>query len=478
MFVRDYDLEMRYLFGLLLLLLLLAGGAWFYAGRDGAPSLEFAKPEKFVGVSTPVELVVGVPMTELSDLRLTLEQNGKSFPVYSLGDAAAEVKDEGDGRIRVTKVVGKQQVPELQSGPARLVAHAQRTVLRGFRTLGSNAVKDVQVRLERPRISVMSTHHFVNHGGAEAVIYRATPEDVTSGVVVGDVEYPGFPASGAAVEGVSITDPAVRIAFFALRHDQDLQTPIRLFARDEAGNTARADFEFRVFPKPFKKSRIEIPEALLDQVVPTILEGTNEINPQGSPIEKFVAVNSELRQKNNAKIASFAQQTDRSLLWGGTVFHPFTNTGVQSAFADYRTYVYQGKEVDQQVHLGFDLASFQTVPIAAANRGKVLFADELGIYGNTVILDHGMGVQSLYAHLSSFDVKVGDMVEKEQSVGRSGRTGMALGDHLHFTMLVNGQMVNPVEWWDAHWINDRILRKLREAGGSNAATPPVPGSRF
>jgi murein DD-endopeptidase MepM/ murein hydrolase activator NlpD len=459
---------MRYLLGLVLLLVLLATGAWFYAGRGGAPTLEFAKPDKFVGTSTPVELVVGVPAKELSDLQLSLEQNGKSFRVYSLGDAAGQVKDEGNGKIRITAVVGKQQVPELQSGPARLVAHAQRSVLRGYRTLGSNAAKDVQVRLERPRVAVMSTHHFVNHGGAEVVVYRATPEDVTSGVVVGDIEYPGFQASGAAVEGVTITDPAVRVAFFALRHDQDLQTPIRLFARDEAGNTARADFEFRVFPKPFKKSRIEINEAMLTQVIPTILEGQNEINPQGQPIEKFVAVNSQLRQKNNAKIASFAQQTDKSMLWGGVVFHPFTNTGVQSAFADYRTYVYQGKEVDQQVHLGFDLASFQTTPIVAANKGKVLFADELGIYGNTVILDHGMGVQSLYAHLSSFDVKVGDMVNKEQQVGRSGRTGMALGDHLHFTMLVNGHMVNPVEWWDAHWIEDRILRKLREAGGAAA----------
>jgi murein DD-endopeptidase MepM/ murein hydrolase activator NlpD len=137
---------------------------------------------------------------------------------------------------------------------------------------------------------------------------------------------------------------------------------------------------------------------------------------------------------------------------------------VQSAFADHRTYIYKGKDVDQQVHLGFDLASYAGTPIVASNRGKVLFAEELGIYGNTVIIDHGMGVQSLYAHLSSIEVKPNDMVEKEQQLGRSGMTGMAGGDHLHFTMLVNGQMVNPVEWWDSHWIEDRILRKLRDAG--------------
>jgi murein DD-endopeptidase MepM/ murein hydrolase activator NlpD len=335
-------------------------------------------------------------------------------------------------------------------------------VVYGIRTAENTVARDVQVRLERPRVGVVSTHHFINHGGAEVVVYRATPEDVTSGVQVGEIEYPGYPLSGASgVPGVSANDPALRVAFFALRHDQDLTTPVRLFARDEAGNTTTGTFDYRIFPKPFKKSRIAINEQLLNEVVPAILEGTDEIKPDGSPVEQFVAVNDELRQKNNAKIASFASQTAPELLWNGDVFHAFQNTGVQSAFADYRTYVYEGKEVDQQVHLGFDLASFATTPIVAANRGKVLFADEMGIYGNTVILDHGMGVQSLYAHLSSIDVNVGDMVEKEQTLGRSGRTGMALGDHLHFTMLVNGHMVNPIEWWDAHWIEDRILRKLR-----------------
>ena len=459
---------MSKLLGLIVLVALIAGGAYIYAGRLPGPSIEFVRPEKFVGAATPVEVIVGAPGAQLKTLTMTLEQNGKQFPVYALGQEGAEVKEEqkdGAAVLRVTREIGKQNVPELQSGPARILVTASQPVLRGLRVAENTVIKDVQVRLERPRVSVLSTHHYVNHGGSEVVVYRATPEDVTSGVLVGDVEYPGFPAAKANIPGVNISDPAVRVAFFALRHDQDLKTPIRLFARDEAGNTAQATFDFRVFPKPFKKSRIDVSDRLLDQVVPAILEGTREINPQGTPVEKFVAVNSELRGKNNAKIASFAAQTAPELLWGGAVFHPFSNTGVQSAFADYRTYVYQGKEVDQQVHLGFDLASFQTVPIGSANRGRVLFADELGIYGNTVIVDHGLGVQSLYSHLSSFDVKVGDMVEKEQSVGRSGQTGMALGDHLHFTMLVHGHMVNPVEWWDAHWIEDRILRKFRAAGG-------------
>ena len=462
---------MRYLFGLIVLLAILAGGAWFVAGRMGGPNIEFKRPDKFVGVSTPVEIAVSSPVNEMSSLQIHVEQDGKSVRVYSLGDTGAELKEDA-GVVRITRTIGRENVPELKSGAARIVATAARPVLYGLRTVESRAQKDVQVRLERPRVAVVSSHHFVNHGGAEAVVYRVSPPEATSGVVVGDVEYPGFPAKDAGVPNITVTDPALRVAFFALRHDQDLKTPIRVFARDEAGNTGRADFDYRVFPKPFKKSTIPIEDTFLQKVVPAILEGTRDVNPSGDDLQKFLVINGDLRRKNNEKIASFADQTAPSMLWRGQVFYAFKNTGVQSAFADHRTYVYKGKEVDRQVHLGFDLAEVSNSPIRAANAGKVLFADELGIYGNTVIVDHGMGVQSLYAHLSSMDVKPGDTVAKEQQVGRSGMTGMAAGDHLHFTMLVDGQMVNPVEWWDAHWIEDRILRKLRDAGGAGT-TPPA-----
>ena len=459
---------MRFLLGLVLVLLLALGGAYLVAGRMAGPPIQITKPEKIVGLSTPLEVEVQAPGARVEGLRIVLEQNGKQFPLFTLADQqGAQVRQNGADRLVVSREIGKQAVPDLHSGKAAIVVTAARKVLYGIRTVESTARRDVKVRLERPRVSVVSTHHYVNHGGAEMVVYRATPEDVTSGVVVGDVEYPGYPASGAAIEGVRIADPALRVAFFALLHDQDLKTPIRLFARDEAGNTARADFDYRVFPKPFKRSRIDVKDDFLDKVVPAILEGTSEVKPEGDQLAKFLAINGDLRRKNNEKIASMAAQTKPELLWRGVVFHPFGNTAVEAAFADHRTYIYKGKDVDQQVHLGFDLASFTGTPIVSANRGIVLFADELGIYGNCVIIDHGMGVQSLYGHLSSMDVKTGQTVEKEQQIGRSGMTGMAQGDHLHFTMLVNGKMVNPVEWWDAHWIEDRILRKLRGAGAGS-----------
>ena len=462
---------MKYLVGLVLILLVAAGGAWVVAGRMAPPAITIEKPEKFVGTATPLQITISAPdAAMMKPIRVAFEQNGKVTQLFSLEEPGkAQIAQDGTDKVRITHEIGKQTVPDLASGTGRIVVTAGRPVMRNLRTLTTSASHDVQVRLERPRVSVVSTHHFINHGGTEFVVYRASPEDVESGVVVGEVEYPGYPAKGATVDGVTINDPALRVAFFALLYDQDLNTPMRVYARDPAGNTARADFDHRTFPKPFKKSKIPLDAKFLDRVVPAILEGTRDVNPTGDTLQKFLVINGELRRKNNEKIASFASQTAPSILWNGAVFHPFTNTGVQSAFADHRTYIYKGKDVDQQIHLGFDLASYAGTPIVAANRGKVLFAEELGIYGNTVIIDHGMGVQSLYAHLSSIGVKPGDMVEKEQQLGRSGMTGMAAGDHLHFTMLVQGRPVNPVEWWDSHWIQDRVERKLLEAGGTPAA---------
>ena len=457
---------MKFLLGLVLVVALAAGGAFLYAGRLPGPIIEIAKPTRYVGQATPLEVAVTAPDARLSSVEVLFEQNGRQTKLFALDQpASGDTKQEGADKVRITKNVTRDLIPELKTGPARIVVIAERPVLYGMRTARSSVTRDVQVRLERPQIAVLSTKHYINLGGSEMVVYRATPADVQSGVQVGDLTYPGYPASGANIEGVNITDPAVKIAFIALRYDQDVNTPMHAFARDEAGNTARADFDRLTFPKPFKKSRIVLDDKFIERVVPAILETTTDVSPQGSTIEKFVVINSELRRKNAEKIASYAAQSAPEILWGGATFVPFGNATVEAAFADQRTYVYGGKDVDRQTHLGFDLARVVSSPIQAGNRGKVLHAGPLGIYGNTVIIDHGMGVQSLYAHMSSIGVNVGDMVEKAQEIGKSGMTGMAQGDHLHFTQLVNGQMVNPVEWWDGHWIQDRILRKLKEASG-------------
>jgi murein DD-endopeptidase MepM/ murein hydrolase activator NlpD len=465
---------MRALAGLIVLLLIAAGAVYVVARRETVPIVRIEQPDKAIGQASTLVVTAEAPKAKFKALTVAVEQNGQSTPLFSLDSPelakAAATSPAAPDRITITRPIGKLSVPELRSGTARIVVSATRPSFLSLRTLSASASKDIQVRLEPPAIAVLSTHHYVNLGGSEMVVYRATPADVYSGVRVGDVEYPGFPASGAGVAGA---DPSVRVAFFALLYNQDLRTRIVAFARDEAGNEATAGFIDNVFPKPQKRSRIELDDRFVGRVVPEILEHSPELKmappaPGGDLITPFLAINGELRRANAATIAALAKKTSASKLWSG----PFTQLGnskVEAAFADHRTYVYKGKEVDQQVHLGFDLAVTSRVPIVAANAGTVMNASWLGIYGNCVIVDHGMGVQSLYGHLSSFDVKVGDTVTKGQTVGRSGMTGLAGGDHLHFTMLVNGQMVNPVEWWDPHWIDDRVQRKLGEAGAPASA---------
>jgi hypothetical protein len=453
---------MRFFGVLVLVLLVVAGAAFWISGRAAGPVITITQPVKAVGAEGAFDILVEAPGGKLERLDIELQQGSSRVAVFSLASPGqAVVKQETADRIRVTGPLGKRVIPALQSGAARLAVTAARPVLFGLRIRETTASREITVVLTPPRVSVVSTHHFINHGGAEFVVYRAVPPEVESGVRVGEQSYPGFPASGAEVAGA---DPSLKVAFFALLWDQDLNTPIELYAKDEAGNETVAGFDHRVFPKPFLKSRIELSEGFLQKVVTEILSKTPDLNGAADEglLASFLRINRDLRQKNADQILSMASQTAPSMLWSGP-FLQLGNSKVESKFADHRTYFYQGKEVDQQVHLGYDLAVTANVPVLAENAGIILFADYLGIYGNCVIIDHGLGVQSLYGHLSSLEVKAGDRVEKGHQIGRSGMTGLAGGDHLHFAVLVGGRPVSPVEWWDAHWVEDRVTRKIQEA---------------
>jgi len=455
---------LRWLGIALVVLILLAAGVFVLDGRGAPASLVIDKPDGPVGATGTLQVTAGAPGARFSSLTIALEQNGKRFPLFSLrGAEQATIGQPDPDHLRITRPIGKDAVPELRSGTARILVSAERKSSLGLHTFTTNAFKDIQVRLEPPRIAVVSTHHYLNHGGSEMVVYRVSPPDVKSGVRVGDVEYAGFPASGAGVT----SDPALRVAFFALLHDQDLNTPIAAFVKDDAGNEAKATFIDNVFEKPFKKSKIDIDDKFMGRVVPEILEHSPELKGVSATgddlLPAFLKINGELRRINADQIGALSAKTSPARGWSEP-FVQLGNSKVEAAFADHRTYIYKGQEVDQQVHLGFDLAVTAHVPVVAANDGVVLNASWLGIYGNCIVIDHGMGVQSLYGHLMSFDVKVGDTVTRGQTIGRTDTTGLAGGDHLHFTMLVGGRMVNPVEWWDAHWIADRVDRKLREAG--------------
>ena len=201
-----------------------------------------------------------------------------------------------------------------------------------------------------------------------------------------------------------------------------------------------------------KKDQINISENFLNLKIPEFSQEYPQLS--GSMVEQFVYVNSKVRKENYDAIVQASSNPFPSRLWHGK-FGRMAGSRM-AGFAEHRTYYYNNTEIDQQVHLGVDLASTKRAEIKAANRGNVVLAEYLGIYGNTVILDHGQGIFSLYSHMSQIGVAVGELIDKKTVIGLSGNSGMAGGDHLHFSILINGIFVTPLEWWDIQWLQMNI----------------------
>jgi murein DD-endopeptidase MepM/ murein hydrolase activator NlpD len=309
----------------------------------------------------------------------------------------------------------------------------------------------VTIDLTPPRLEILAATRYVSPGGAVMVAFKAGDASRVD-VTVGKRVFPSF-AYGPP-------DRGARVALIALPYDYDTGTPLGVTARDEAGNTAARGVPVELKPRAFPRDTIKLSEAFLQAKVPELLPQRPPTQPL---LDGFLIINRDQRKQAEEEKVKIGAKTADKPLWSGPFVQP-RNTKVFSNFAETRTYVYEGRTVDTQVHVGFDLASTKQTPVPAANSGQVAFAGPLTIYGNAVIVDHGLGLQTLYAHLSTIDVKVGDAVDKGHVLGRSGTSGLAVGDHLHFEVLVSGVSVTPVEWWDGKWIRDRVNKPLKDAG--------------
>ncbi|MBI3667374.1 MAG: M23 family metallopeptidase [Acidobacteria bacterium] len=381
-----------------------------------------------------------------------LEQSGRSFLVLEQHRTAKRWKF---WRPRQREelyqfLAGRKSAPQLQDGPARLILEAESDDFRGAT---ATLAMDLSVRTTPPQLSVEPGQHYINQGGSEMAVFHVGPEVVEAGVRTGPHEFRSWPLPGAT--------PGTRFAFFAYSYDLPPRLTPLGFARDEAGNEATATFWFRVFPKEFRSRDLDLTKDFLEKVTQDIYSHTPQLARSGDLLADFLKINGALRREDNRRLADLRFDTEEKFLWREP-FRQLADSQVEAHFADHRRYFYQGKKVDEQDHLGFDLAVTANVPVLAANDGRVVFAGYLGIYGNCVVIDHGYGLQSIYGHLSSVAVKAGDRVQQGREMGRSGSTGLAGGDHLHFSMQVDGVTVNPTEWWDQHWIRDRILARFPE----------------
>ena len=275
---------------------------------------------------------------------------------------------------------------------------------------------------------------------------------------MGDDLFPGTPGLFA--------DPALRAALFAVPQDAPEARPM-VVAADAAGNRRTGMLDVEIRKRTFAEKSLPISDDFLSRKVPELLEA-NHLDPSGDLVAGYLRINRELRVATEARLRTMCAESAPRPLWDGA-FLRLPNSAPLSGFADRRTYLYGGKVIDRQTHLGFDLASLRGSPVPAGNAGQVVFAGPLGIYGNTVVLDHGLGLFSLYGHLSTVAVQVGATVGRGDPVGNTGDTGLAAGDHLHFSTMVRGVHVDPVEWWDAHWIHDHVEARLAaypRAGGT------------
>ncbi|HWP86176.1 MAG TPA: M23 family metallopeptidase [Terriglobia bacterium] len=443
---------------LFLVLVILAGiGHVIYQYlTGGAPQIQLVGEAKGIGRSTKLS-VHATDRRGLRRFEASLEQNGQIIPVMAESYGSQwSLLNSGPTDLSKELELGTRHQPALKDGAVTLRLRAANR-----KWLGGETALDVPlvVRSQPPTIEVRSGLLYINQGGSEMALYRVSDTAVESGVRVGTYFFPGFPRAGG--------QPGDRIALFAFPYDAPPETPAQIVARDEAGNEAVARFPHRVMPKTFRRRDIVIDDSFLQSVVPAILSHTPDLQDQGDLLKNFLMMNGTLRERNRQRMAEIARQTASEMLWEGP-FLQLANSAVESQFADHRSYFYRGEKVDEQTHLGFDLATVQHDAVKASNSGVVVFAGYLGIFGNTIILDHGLGLQTLYSHLSSFSVKAGDKVAKGQEIARSGSTGLAGGDHLHFTTLLHGLEVNPIEWWDERWVRQHILEKLAPV------PPPAP----
>ncbi|MDR1856871.1 MAG: M23 family metallopeptidase [Desulfovibrio sp.] len=304
--------------------------------------------------------------------------------------------------------------------------------------------------LQPPRISVKTLPPHIRRGGSAVVRYGVDEEVSESGILIQGYFVPGF-----------LQQDGSYVCFFPFPYTmtaKDFKSSVEIMATDLAGNVTRSRLTVVTLERVFKNDTLEVNESFLNAVQTKL----GNLAPDApTPLDCFLKINNDVRAENAAFLRDIGRNTVSGMLWGGA-FQRLPRSASKAGFADHRFYTYQGKTIAESYHLGLDLASLRNAEVPAANNGRVVFVGNLGIYGNIVVVDHGLGVMSLYSHLSEPLVQEGAAVMKGQTIGRTGTTGLAFGDHLHFGMLVGGVEVTPLEWIDAKWIHDNVILRVTD----------------
>ncbi|MDA2919627.1 M23 family metallopeptidase [Desulfobacterota bacterium AH_259_B03_O07] len=430
----------------IIIVLLVAGVIYIY------PEIEWHSPEVHVKLDSeyiglrPFDIEVKDKGKGLKKISISLiDEQGETTLVTK--DYLTPVKED-----KITVELDPKKLG-IKGGPAELIIVAEdRSRLKLFFGNRTKISKKVKLDLTAPKAELISTEHRLNHGGSGLVIYKASDDTSKSGAMAGGYFFPGYKGY--------FKNPNVYMSFFAYPFDLSSDQGLSVVAEDEAGNSKIIDVPYKLKDIRYRKSNVDVSEKFIERKMSPLLDRDDSEAEDLKNV--FLKVNRDLRKENNQQIREIGGKSSAQIIWNGA-FHQLSNSKVESNFADDRTYYYENQPIDQQYHLGYDLAVTKRYPVEVANDGVVIFVGDLGIYGNTIIVDHGMGITTLYGHLSTTDVNEGDRVKKKQIIAGTGQTGLAAGDHLHYGVYISGIAVRPIEWWDDKWINDNIINKIRQA---------------
>jgi murein DD-endopeptidase MepM/ murein hydrolase activator NlpD len=446
--------RLYYALALIPVLIIVGFFAWFFAMmfEGEAPSLVLQPLPEFLSQAQKFTLKVGDQKRGVRSLKVSIQQGTRgmtilqeNFPFEGFFNAGGVHAYEKDFTVDPLAL-------KLAQGEADLQVQVWDYSRRKGGDGNSSVIRHKMiVDTLPPSVRAISRMHNISVGGSALVVYQTSSDAVESGVFVDKIFFPGFPASLNSQKGI-------HHCYFALPYNLESNPEIRLWAKDRAGNTAETSFYCHIRKKTFRTDKVELSDRFIDRVLP-FFASFYPLDDHQSSIAKFLKINNDLRKEDHEVLYRLKDKTSPERLWEGTWLRQ-RNAANMARFGDHRLYYYKGQKVDEQDHLGVDLASVANSPVEAANNGRVIYADRLGIYGLAIVLDHGQGLASLYGHLSKIEVSLGQEVRKGDTIGITGETGLAAGDHLHFGVMVSGIFVNPIEWWDDHWMQDNILRKL------------------
>ena len=421
-----------------------AGISGFILFETEKPTLLLEKQIHSLGTNVDFPITAEDNKSGIRSVEVVLEQDGKTSQLFNRSfNRKAWFKDAGPKTVQETLVIDAKKA-QLSDGKASLIIRVRDFSLNSMMR-GNETVQSIPVIIDTkaPRVSITHAQKYIKPGGSGIITYQLSETSKRHGVQIDDLFFQGFPTGKSDKQF---------IAYIALPWNSQEPNLTKVIAVDEAGNEGKALFSFTFKAAKEKKDKLNVSDGFLKNKTPEFEEQYPDVD--GQMIDKYLYVNNEVRTQNAESIKELCSNPSGNRFWKGRFLRM---PGAKKAgFADQRTYYYNGKPVDYQTHLGIDLASTARADVRAANRGKVVFADYMGIYGNMVIIDHGQGVFSLYSHLSHIDTEKGAMVDIDEHIGNTGTTGMAGGDHLHFSILVHGIFVTPVEWWDQHWIDVTI----------------------